>query len=105
MHISQGAVQHLQGNGIEQGAEYCGHGKLLAQHQPAQSQHQDIEHEDELRHGNVQQLIDHQGNTGGAAADEFGRQHEELDGQGIDTVAQDHHQKGYDSFVFFIQSG
>ena len=45
------------------------------------------------------QMIHDQGNAGGAAAHQLGRQQEKLDGEGINNVADEHQQQGKPSFV------
>ena len=92
-NVAQSPVQHFQSDGVEQGADHRGHGELPTQDPPAKGQHHNVEHKDETGNGNTRQLIHHQGNTGGTAADQIGRQHEQLDGQGIYAVAENHQQQ------------
>ena len=88
LEIAHQLLDALQDEGVDHGAEGGVHGEFLAQDQPAHAQHGDVEHEDEHRQGNVEQMLHHQADAGGAAADQVGRQQEKGDGGGVDGVAE-----------------
>ena len=96
--IAQRPVQNFQRDGVEKGTDNGGHGKCPAQDPPAKAEHDDIEHQNKAGNGNSQMLVHHQGDTGGAAADQIGRQQEKLDGAGIKAVSYQH-QKQLGQFI------
>ena len=102
--ISQGSVQDLQGNGVEQGGEHCGQGKLAAEKAPAENQHGDVENKNEAGNGDAGQMVDGHGQTRGAAADEIGRKHKQFDGQGVQNVSCYNQQKGYPTFLIHVMT-
>ena len=92
--IPQGAIEHLQGGGIKQRRKHRAQGKLPADHPPAHQKHHHIEHENKAGDGDMGQMIDHQSNAGGSAADQVRRQQKQLNRQCIQNVACHHQQQG-----------
>ena len=92
VHLSHDLIQTFQNRGEENGTENGGHGKALAQHDPANGQHYHIEQKNEYSQRNAGEFIDYQANARGTAAHQVGRQHKQLYRKGLQEIAQDHHE-------------
>ena len=92
--IAENLVAYFKEDRVTERAENCGGGEGLAENEKSKAEHSNIKSKNKGGNGNTKEVFDDEGDTGGSAKGNTGREYKKLYAQGINDIAKNNAGKG-----------